>query len=325
MEKLPNDLSEVSLEDYDAGYMRVINAKKGINDLYYINKKSDLVMLIKITDEQLQAYDQRIKSKTKPFVLDAENLASISAIIPRHDYRPTYRIEQLNTTPNVLDTYDIHVARYHGAKVIDREPTREEIQQVCASHQILVIRNNGAVEIGFCDKEGKYKCKVIDDSDFLKSYFADELVTRHDDQECINRFLAAEESASFVTKTGDLCALSLKQRDYITFLTGHTYQDKQSLPLAYQRMASAILAGITDGLYTYLGMLGLLYVVKDSALVLVVGPMLFAILAGCCILFSILCVINRCYEEYGFQQDFHRSRLNVEFVLLQKEIEQVFF
>lgn len=88
--------------------------------------------------------------------------------------------------------------------------------------------------------------------------------------------------------------------------------DKQELPERWKAMASAFFSGFVDGLYTYMGAMGLA----------LLAPSLFAAMAACCTLFTVLCMMNRCHEENEFQKDFLRSRMNVELVLLAKEIEE---
>ena len=102
--------------------------------------------------------------------------------------------------------------------------------------------------------------------------------------------------------------------EFIASTLGHTHQETQHLPQPQYAMASAIFGGFVDGLYTFMGAMPLAVMAQ---------PWLAA-LAVCCGLFTVICIINRAHEEREFQRDFIRSRLNVELVLLSKEIEASF-
>lgn len=130
----------------------------------------------------------------------------------------------------------------------------------------------------------------------------------------------------------DLAHLMNRYRDQILAATchnGHTatpntasnreairdlIKDGSSFPQRGVVVASALFGGFVDGLYTYMGAMGLA----------ILSPQLFAAMAVCCLVFTVICVMNRYYEEDQYQNEFLRSKLNVELVLAAKEIEDSF-
>lgn len=83
-------------------------------------------------------------------------------------------------------------------------------------------------------------------------------------------------------------------------------------------MVSAGYSGFIDGLYTYMGVVGLVAAGSVSF------PILIALTTACS-LFTMACMISRCYEEYDYQKDLIQTQLNVEITLLAKELESLFF
>lgn len=88
----------------------------------------------------------------------------------------------------------------------------------------------------------------------------------------------------------------------------------QPLPPRPLVMMSALLGGFADGLYTYMGAMG----------IAVLSPPLFFAMTICSVLFTVLCILNRYHEENEYQNDFERSRLNVEWVLVTQEVTEIF-
>lgn len=93
-----------------------------------------------------------------------------------------------------------------------------------------------------------------------------------------------------------------------------TIKDDSLLPKRSVVIASALFGGFIDGLYTYMGAMG----------IAILSPQLFAAVLACCVIFTVICVINRYYEEDQFQKEFIRSAKNVELVLAAKDIEDSF-
>lgn len=77
----------------------------------------------------------------------------------------------------------------------------------------------------------------------------------------------------------------------------------------------SLFSGFTDGLYTYMG-------------VLLFAPMATPILlamTALSALFVAICILNRCHEEYEYQQELRHSQLTVKLTLCSKEIEDFFW
>ncbi len=91
-------------------------------------------------------------------------------------------------------------------------------------------------------------------------------------------------------------------------------KDDSLLPNRNVVIASALFGGFIDGLYTYMGAMG----------IAILSPQLFVVMLACCVIFTVICIINRYYEEDQFQNEFLRSAKNVELVLAAKDIEDSF-
>ncbi len=76
-------------------------------------------------------------------------------------------------------------------------------------------------------------------------------------------------------------------------------------------LLGAAYGGIVDGLYLYMGALALA----------VLSPPAFILMLSCSLIFSLLCVITRVYEEYDFQRKFHATQAKIELALCGKELE----
>ena len=313
MSEVPDqDVSKIDLGDFESGYIRVVNEKRKINQLYYVDKKTNLRLKLELNDSVLTNYDTDIDRNDVPRALLARELADITRIT-NHIHKNTTILTPLEMDEEKLERYDSQVMNYCGAKVLSSQPSESEIEKVCALNQIVIVKVLGHYQIGYCNKKGKYEQEILADR-FLNSYKFGEFIKKKEHQERINDVLFSLKSRSRITQANTLQALSLNQLATITALTNHVHKEKQYLPSLFKRMASAVLGGLSDGLYTYMGAFAL------AAL----SPPLFLLIITCSILFTVLCVVNRCYEEYEYQQSFIRSRLNVEFVLLQKELEETF-
>jgi hypothetical protein len=113
------------------------------------------------------------------------------------------------------------------------------------------------------------------------------------------------------TKTTNIEAERLRIRKEI---------DKQNPPsrklfLSPGAWAYAVFSGFTDGLYTYMGVL--LFAPMST-------PILIAMTAFS-VLFVLICIVNRCHEEYEYQQELLQTQASVKLVLCSKEIEERFW
>lgn len=76
-------------------------------------------------------------------------------------------------------------------------------------------------------------------------------------------------------------------------------------------LISAAYGGIVDGLYLYMGALGLT----------ILSPPVFMVMAVCSTIFALMCVTTRVYEEFDFQRKLESTEAKVEVALCCKEIE----
>lgn len=89
-------------------------------------------------------------------------------------------------------------------------------------------------------------------------------------------------------------------------------RDNSNLPNHYMAMGSAVFSGLVDGLYTYMGILCLV----------TLTPGLLAVMTFSCVLFTLARVINRCTEEYEYQQELSLSKYRTEEILLEQELRE---
>lgn len=81
----------------------------------------------------------------------------------------------------------------------------------------------------------------------------------------------------------------------------------------YRGLLSQAYSGVVDGLYLYMGALG----------VAILAPPVFAAMAVFSTLFTILCIVTRVYEERDYQRDLLASQKKVELAVLGKELQEL--
>lgn len=84
-----------------------------------------------------------------------------------------------------------------------------------------------------------------------------------------------------------------------------------SAELNRRALLGASYGGVVDGLYLYMGALGLAALTSQA----------FMVMTICSVIFSLTCVITRVYEEYDFQRRFHGTQVKIELALCGKELE----
>lgn len=92
-------------------------------------------------------------------------------------------------------------------------------------------------------------------------------------------------------------------------------KDQASLPSSEFAMSIAVYSGFVDGLYTYMGILCLAPMT----------PTVLAAMTACSVVFTLICMINRCHEEYEYQQEFNLTKILAEEALLKKRLDQEFW
>ncbi|TAL60160.1 MAG: hypothetical protein EPN84_10000 [Legionella sp.] len=89
---------------------------------------------------------------------------------------------------------------------------------------------------------------------------------------------------------------------------------KQSTQSRIQAYMGVSISGLVDGLYLYVGVLGL------SAL----SAPVFAIMATMCVFYTLACIVTRIYEEYDFQQRLFISQSKCNLALLDKGMATIY-
>lgn len=121
-----------------------------------------------------------------------------------------------------------------------------------------------------------------------------------------DRKLKMSSNSKLLARIKTLNSLSAEEHLYLLSLI--EYQSLASRTMAYVSMA---FGGFIDGLYLYVGVLGL------AALS---PPMLIA-MSIICIFYTLVCIITRLYEEYDYQRRLFVTQTQCQLMLLTKETE----
>ena len=104
----------------------------------------------------------------------------------------------------------------------------------------------------------------------------------------------------------------------ITSKRSHTFGTvgigRQSDSLSRNALLGAAYGGVVDGLYLYMGAIGLA----------VLSYNVFMMVAICCTVFSLTCIATRIYEEKAYQRKFIATQAKIELALCGKELELIF-
>lgn len=109
-----------------------------------------------------------------------------------------------------------------------------------------------------------------------------------------NKVISAEDKARYLD-------VIEKQREFLT-------------SVQYKAMLSQVYSGVVDGLYLYMGAMGL------TAL----APPVFIAMAILCTVFTLTCIATRVYEEYDYQRKLRISQAKIEFAICGKELYELF-
>lgn len=101
---------------------------------------------------------------------------------------------------------------------------------------------------------------------------------------------------------------TLTQAESELYLSQLQYQSLSTRSLAYAAVAAG---GLIDGLYLYVGVLGL---------ALLSSPWLTA-MAIICTIYTVACIVTRLYEEYDFQLRLFVTQTKCELALITKQVE----
>ncbi|KTD62505.1 hypothetical protein [Legionella shakespearei] len=113
-------------------------------------------------------------------------------------------------------------------------------------------------------------------------------------------------NAELLLEIKKLPSLSLEESK--TYLRQIQNQSTASRVMAYISVAAG---GLIDGLYLYVGVLGLA----------VLSHPVFMAMASICAIYTVACIVTRLYEEYDFQQRLLITQTKCEIALLSKLVE----
>ncbi len=131
-----------------------------------------------------------------------------------------------------------------------------------------------------------------------------------DNESTFKLYLSDKDVASLITKNGGhVPPISGLDRQACKDFRGEI--GRQSGRLNSFALLGAAYGGIVDGLYLYMGALGLT----------ILSPPVFMAMAVCSAVFSLMCVTTRVYEEYDFQRKLQVTEARVEVALCCKELE----
>ncbi|HAU1153009.1 TPA: hypothetical protein JBI12_13865 [Legionella pneumophila] len=102
--------------------------------------------------------------------------------------------------------------------------------------------------------------------------------------------------------------ISLSHEESLSYLKRIKYQTMPTRNFAFWAVAAG---GLLDGLYLYVGVLGLA----------VLSPQLLTAMALICVFYTVACVITRIYEEYDFQLRLLVTQTKCQLALITKELE----
>jgi len=125
-------------------------------------------------------------------------------------------------------------------------------------------------------------------------------------------FLFTEQIAEHITANGGHKPSIINNEANRTILEAKI----ERMPAKISRWAflGAAYGGVVDGLYLYMGAIGLA----------VVAHPLFIMVTAFCAIFSGLCIATRVYEEYDFGRRLRETQASVEFALAGKKLEELF-
>lgn len=117
-------------------------------------------------------------------------------------------------------------------------------------------------------------------------------------------------------KANSLLLLEIHNKDIPTesFTNYYVRMGRQSDLLRIKGMLGAAYGGIVDGMYLFMGVMT----------VCSFTPQVYLALSVSCIIFSALCIVTRCYEEYDFQRQLLATQDKIKLALLGKKIQETF-
>lgn len=157
-----------------------------------------------------------------------------------------------------------------------------------------------------------------------KIYYANKLFNQFVELEANPKQIANLQSTLDPKPDTRARAVTHEELARITACTNHKYKsiqdafNEQNAFLAankYKGFASQFYSGFIDGLYLYMGVLG----------VSVMAPQLFVAMAALCVAFTVICMATRVYEEYEYQKKLWIGQDKIEFAICSRQLEACCF
>lgn len=126
-------------------------------------------------------------------------------------------------------------------------------------------------------------------------------------------FLSNSEIKTLITDNGGYITPIGGYDKYYCESVRNNRVGRQSTLIKNAGLLSAAYGGVVDGLYLYMGALGLT----------LLSPPVFMAMAVCSAVFALMCVTTRIYEEVDFQRKLQATEAKVEVALCCKEIELI--
>lgn len=126
-------------------------------------------------------------------------------------------------------------------------------------------------------------------------------------------FLSNSEIKTLITDNGGYVTPIGGYDKYSCEAVRNNRVGRQSTLIKNAGLLSAAYGGVVDGLYLYMGALGLTFL----------SPPVFMVMAVCSAVFALMCVTTRIYEEVDFQRRLQATEAKVEVALCCKEIELI--
>lgn len=120
------------------------------------------------------------------------------------------------------------------------------------------------------------------------------------------RKVMMEANGLLISEIKELTSLTKEESE--VYLIKLQYQSLRSRILSY---VGAMVGGLIDGLYLYVGVIGLA----------VLAPPFLTAIAAMCAFYTLVCVITRGYEEYDFQLKLSITHTSSKLLLIKKELE----
>jgi hypothetical protein len=162
----------------------------------------------------------------------------------------------------------------------------------------------------YIDQDGSCDPVTIQDNTLFKDHIS---ALNPNKAATLKLFLSNSEIKTLITDNGDYVTPIGGYDKYYCEAVRKNRVGRQSTLIKNAGLLSAAYGGVVDGLYLYMGALGLTYL----------SPPVFMAMAVCSAVFALMCVTTRIYEEVDFQRKLQATEAKIEVALCCKEIELI--